>query len=175
MSTEYAKAGAGHLKGTELEGKQEVRVNTIQVLGTLFWVSIACFTRKRLPAHERYAMIFFTAAFAMVFDLMFGLMFDLYDYGRSGNLNWEDMLQIMVANPAITLVFLNFLPKHLLSQLLYVAGWVALLTATELIWYQFGGITYKGWNIWYSMLAYPGLLGVLIGNLYYYRHLVAKR
>lgn len=116
----------------------------------------------------------FTAAFALLFDLLVGATFDLYDYGVSEKVGLVDLAVIATANPAIAIVLLNYWPKRRGAQLWYALAAIAVLLALELLWVKLGYLKYKGWNQWYSLLSYPFIFSILHLNLYFYRRLLKR-
>jgi hypothetical protein len=137
-------------------------------------VLIAWWIPKRLPAHENYVIWWFTAAFALLFDLLVGATFDLYDYGASEKVGLVDLAAISTANPAIAIVLLNYWPKRRGAQLCYALAAIAVLFANELVWLKLGYLKFKGWTLWYSLLSYPVLFSILHLNLYFYRRLLKR-
>jgi len=128
---------------------------------------------KRMERHEKFAMFFFGAAFAELFDLFFGATLNLYDYGRSGHVGVEDIVQVLFVNGALTVLFLNFLPRTLGRKVLYILGVCVVLALNEWIWLKVGLMVYRGWKFWYSLIAYPTLLLILYWVWELYRRKIA--
>jgi hypothetical protein len=145
----------------------------------LVWVAVAisilviCFVPKRLPRHENFLIITFTASFAMVFDLIVGNIIDLYDYGDP-RVEYSDLAQIMIVNPAIGLLLLNYWPenKGKLHLLLYLLVAVGILLLFEVIWLKLGIMIYKGWSLGKSAFSYPFLFLILRLGQRAYRNMV---
>ena len=141
----------------------------------LVWGLIAWLIPKRLPAHENYVIWWFTSAFALIFDLLVGSTWDLYDYGKSPEVDVVDLVGVACTNPAIAIFMLNVWPKRRWAGIAFAAGMIALLLALELLWLKLGFMRYKGWSIWYSLFCYPFLFATLHLNVYLYRRLLKRR
>jgi hypothetical protein len=94
-----------------------------------------------------------------------------YDFLCYGKILWAmgewslkfpfiDLFIMALYCPSTVILFLTFYPKKALFQLLYIALWVLINVAVELIAYLTGGIVYlNGWNLAYSagfdLLMFP--------------------
>ncbi|KEO85156.1 CBO0543 family protein [Tumebacillus flagellatus] len=134
------------------------------------------FAPKRLPAHECCFLVTFTSSFALVFDLIVGSVYDLYDYGKGGNVELLDIVQVAAINPSLGLALLNFWPRRdsFWIKLLYWGLWTGGLLLLEELWLHLGLLTYRDWSIWKSMLCYPFLFGVLRLGQSIYRGFLPK-
>ncbi|MBL0387320.1 hypothetical protein JJB07_11720 [Tumebacillus sp. ITR2] len=137
-------------------------------------VLVTVFGPKRLPAHENFFLWAITAAFAEAFDYLVAGTFNQYDYGPTPEIDISDVAQVVLVNPCLGLMLLNFWPerKAFPLKLLYWGIWIGGLILMELLWLRVGLIRYNDWSIWKSMMCYPLLFVVLrLSQLAYRRSL----
>lgn len=149
-------------------------VNLMMVVPGVLWTILAILIVKRLSPAEKYAVWFFTMAFALLFDVFIGGSLDLYDYGGEGAIQWQDLVNISLVNPSLALLYLNFLPRRRFAILVYTAAWIGFLLGYEWLFLYLKVMKYKGWSMWYSLLIYPFLFWIMVRNLRWFRHLMQK-
>jgi hypothetical protein len=62
-----------------------------------------------------------------------------------------DLIQMIFIFSCTTILFLQYYPKNLAKQILYILMWVVIYSGIELVFHLLGGIKYNsGWSIWWS-------------------------
>jgi hypothetical protein len=63
-----------------------------------------------------------------------------------------DLIDMLFVFTCTTILFLQYYPKRIIKQILYILLWVLIYSIIELIFHFMGGITYHyGWSIWWSL------------------------
>ncbi|MGZ4163317.1 MAG: CBO0543 family protein [Tumebacillaceae bacterium] len=164
------------IRGKVGERSSDVREKDVSAIIwiAVIWFLLAVFLPKRMKPFEKYTMCMFTIAFAWTFDSIFGVYFDLYDYGDSPQIEICDIVQITVTNPSIALLFLNYLPSTWTKRIMYLTVWSAFLLLFEVLYVKVGFMTYKGWSVGISACLYPLLLIFMALNFDWMRYMMPK-
>lgn len=141
-------------------------------------ISIICvlIIPKRLSVLEMYTTSLFASLFGVVTDLYLGVKLNLYGY-LDKSINWEYILIVLFIYPAANILYLNFYPhsSNFLKKALYIILSTCLVGGAEYISIHTNIFNYRGWNIGYSLLAYPIIFIILASNLKLTRKLARGR
>ncbi|RDU35976.1 hypothetical protein DRW41_15390 [Neobacillus piezotolerans] len=135
---------------------------------TVAIISIICIflIPKRLSVMEMYTTSLFASLFGVVTDLFLGVKLNLYGY-LNKRVDWEYFLILLFVYPAANILYLNFYPHSggVLKKALYIILSTCIVGLMEYISIQTNVFNYRGWNIWYSLIAYPIIFIILALNL----------
>ncbi|MFC3886018.1 hypothetical protein ACFOU2_22075 [Bacillus songklensis] len=127
-------------------------------------VFVIWFMPKRLSRQEIYVTWGIMATLALSVDLIFGMVYDLYDFVTK-DIPVKDIFLQDALPPSFGVIFLNFMPKRRLHFIIYLFFVTVCSILYELLSIKFGYLIYKGWSIWYSVPFY------FIGMLFLRWHL----
>lgn len=123
-------------------------------LATAINLLIIWFMPKNLTKQEIYILWLVLSAIAFCTDLLFGGVFDLFDYGPNSDVTlWGYPIELLLS-PSSGIIFLNFMPKERVRFVKYFILWVVFSTCFEWLSLKFNCIFYKGWQLWYSTVIY---------------------
>ncbi|WP_053365225.1 CBO0543 family protein [Bacillus sp. FJAT-27245] len=131
-------------------------------------ISIVCVLviPKRLSVLEMYTTSLFASLFGVVTDLYLGVKLNLYGF-LDKRINWEYILILLFVYPAANILYLNFYPHSggFFKKTFYIIFCTCLVGGAEYISIHTHTFYYRGWEIWYSLLAYPLIFSILALNL----------
>jgi hypothetical protein len=113
---------------------------------------------KRITRKEIYATWGWMAALTLNTDIVFGLIFDLYDF-VTPSVNLHDIILQATLPPSVGIIIINFFPNATNRFLYYLFGTVLFALFYEWASIKTGYLVYKGWSFWYSIPIY--IFGVL--------------
>lgn len=148
----------------------------------LFWTTIvllnffAYIIPKHLPRWQLYSTSIFAVMLQQSIDVYFDLKWDLYGYFNKG----VDTLGFVVEYgifPAVNMIFLNFwvIRKGFQAKLGYLLACCCIAIVYEFMALKSGYFYYNGWKLIYSMIQYPILFLILVGNLRLIQHFYNKQ
>jgi len=112
---------------------------------------------KRLSKQKLYSTFGVLSAISLFTDITIGVVFDLFDYGTSPNIELSTHVIDATLAPLFGVVFANFMPREVKPFILYWIGWVLVSTIFEWIIVHVGFMTYKGWTLFYSFIVYMAI------------------
>ncbi|MBP1934856.1 hypothetical protein J2Z37_004876 [Ammoniphilus resinae] len=134
---------------------------------------IIWFMPKRIAKQEIYILWFALAAIALYTDVLFGVVLDLFDYGKSPKVVFLELPIEALLPPSFGIIFLNYMPKDRMKYLRYMICWVVFSTFFEWITVCIDYLSYKGWKLWYSAVIYT-IVFIFIRWHYYFIRRVLK-
>jgi hypothetical protein len=109
---------------------------------------------KRLTLQETYTTWIIVSLTAIISDIIFGVILDLYDLMKKPGPQFSDTFIEITLPACFGILYLNFMPKGTRKFILYCLSWVVFSVLYEQISRYFGYVTYKGWKVWYSVPYY---------------------
>lgn len=146
----------------------------ILLIGTVLVLNgFAIMMPKRIPRWEFYVTSWFALFFELIVNVYLDLKYDLYGYFDKG-VNWGTLIAIFGLYPAGNAIILNFYPykKRWLRKAFYVMFIDVICTLYEFLATHSTFFYYNGWEWWYSFLAYPLIIQMLVWNLNIIRRLI---
>ncbi|ALC83388.1 MULTISPECIES: hypothetical protein [Bacillus] len=139
------------------------------IVAALLFNFIVFYTNKRLTKIQIVNIWMFTIAFQYLCDIYIIFKYHRYWYFTKG-VDWESLPAITVLIPPVNIMFLSWYPfgKPFYKRILYFVYWVAgttLYEAVALLPEPWGYFHHGWWNLWYSVLINPILLGIVL--IYY--------
>ncbi|GAA4706889.1 CBO0543 family protein [Brevibacillus fulvus] len=125
---------------------------------------IAYYIPKQLTRLEMYVTSLFAVYLACEVDVYLNLRHQLYGYFSPGP-DYRTLLIFFGLYPAFNIIYLNLYPAQAKrwTKVLYILLMSVLSTALEWVYTQkYGFFYHNGWTLFYSLLAYPVLLLVLL-------------
>lgn len=132
---------------------------SLAITATIVW-----FMPKHLTKQEIYITWLILSGLTVNTDLVFGFVFDLYDFVDEG-IPLKDLFLQWFLPPSFGIIFLNFMPLKRSSFMWYLAVVVLISVFFEALSLQFHYLVYKGWSLWYSAIIY------FLGMIYLRWHL----
>jgi hypothetical protein len=119
------------------------------------WTLVYALVGKRFLKLWRASFI--GVALVIVVDYL-GTKFNLYLYPLNIiSIGGLPLFHIIASYP-LTMLYLNWLPRHWDRRILYTAYFSVLLLALEALMFSAGAIIYPNWKLWYSyFLTVAGL------------------
>lgn len=127
------------------------------------------FMPKHVSKLEIYVTFLMLVALNTLTDVVIAVILDLFDYGPDGKVGVGEFIAEIFISPTFGIIFMNFMPRDLKKYLLYLAGWVAFSLGFEWLTVKSNYMTYKGWTLWYSAVAYVVIFLLIRWNLGFIR------
>ncbi|WEG14648.1 hypothetical protein PU629_09910 [Pullulanibacillus sp. KACC 23026] len=136
------------------------------ILATLLFNIIAFKTNKKLTTNQIIHIWLFTIAAQNIFDLIIDLKYHGYWYFTK-YVDWISLPATVLLVPPANMIFLNLYPfkSSLLKRITFFSSWLFFILIYELIaalpepW---GYFNYGWWKFWYSVLADPFFLLIIL-------------
>ncbi len=139
-------------------------MNTFAIVSVAITICFIWFMPKRLSKQEIYITWGIMAALTLIIDLIFGLVYDLYDFATP-NVTLIDIFLQAALPPSIGVIFLNFMPEKRSRFIPYLLLVTLSSVIFEWLCIMFKYLVYKGWSIWFSAIFY------FLGMIYLRWHL----
>jgi hypothetical protein len=130
---------------------------------------IIYFMPKKITHKEIYITWFLITAITLFVDLIIGASLDLFDYGMDKKPRVPETIIEATLTPSAGIIFINFMPKKMGMFCIYVLAWTIFSVTFEWLSVKVGFLTYKGWDLKYSIPFYPVMSFFLRWHLYYLR------
>ena len=136
------------------------------------WIYI-WFMKKNISRAEIYSTWGIVTLFSLFVDLSLGGVLGFYNYGKPGP-DLQGMSTHFILEPALAIIFLNYLPSKTRNLILYILAWTIFSLIYEWTMTYIGFLKYSGWKLWYSLFVYPIVFFIIYRHLRFFRYLNHK-
>ncbi|WP_062353490.1 CBO0543 family protein [Bacillus kwashiorkori] len=135
---------------------------------------VAFIIPKKIKRQEMYATSLFAILLGLIIDIV-AERFKIYVLDKPG-IQINALIGQILLYSATNIILLNLFPfnKSVKQKFLYILLFTFVTVAFELLSYKFGFIKYYQWNIWYSIIAYPFLICLVILHYRFFQKLLKK-
>lgn len=144
------------------------------IISIIVFNTIAFLIPKQMTKIEMFTTSLFAMLLQKQVDILLALKYELYGY--VGKIKISNVISNYGIYPAVNIIFLNFFPfkKSLKRKIYYILVWAAFLVGFEWACVKAGYFYHNGWKYWYSALANPIILLILVGDLLFIRKCLVK-
>ncbi|RAS80276.1 hypothetical protein [Priestia endophytica] len=140
------------------------------MIAIILFNTIAFTMNRRLTINQIVHIWTFTIALQVLVDLYIDGKYHSYWYFNE-NTEWRDLFTLTILIPPVNMMFLNgyLCGRSFPKRMMYIFYWVIairLYEAITLLPEPWGYFHHGWWNLWYSLLVNPFLLGMV---LFYYK------
>lgn len=136
---------------------------------------LAILIPKKLTRTEVYISSIFVLLLQVIVDIIFDLEFNLYGYFKEG-IDLVAFVTFLALYPAFSVCYLNYFPfnKPLVRKVVYILTISIFCIVYEYLSIKSGYFYHNKWNLWYSAVSYPALLGFMAWHLSTIRWIINK-
>lgn len=145
---------------------------TFLAISIVLFNTAAFYIPKRVKPDELLSASIFVLFLQLLVDIIIDLKYDMYGYFHKG-VDLQYFVPLFGIFPAFTIILLNLYPfnKRFIHKLAYIIGVTLFCLAFESLSIKAKYLYYTIWKLWFSALAYPILIIIILFYLYILRKL----